>query len=173
TLLLGIRNQNIMTAFFKINPTFIFILLFSAATLRAQKVDFSNDTTTVEAIYHHTLTNGKCYEWLDYLCTKIGARLSGTPAYLAAAEYTRQVLDTIGLDSAWLQPVTVPHWDRGEREIARVVNSSRGSYDLRVLALGNSVATGDNGIQGEIIEILSNEQLQKLGEKGVRGKIVF
>lgn len=170
---MGISNQNPMTAFWKISLILIFILLFTASTLRAQKVDFSNDTITVEAIYNHTLTEGKCYQWLEYLCTKIGARLSGTPAYLAAAEYTRQVLDTLGLDSVWLQPVIVPHWDRGEKEIARVVHSGRGTYDLRVLALGSSVATGEKGIQGEIIEILSNEQLQKLGEKGIKGKIVF
>ena len=51
--------------------------------------------------------------------------------------YTFQMLDSMSLDSVWLQPCTVPHWVRGPKETLRIVNSQkRGSIDLKCLALG-------------------------------------
>ncbi|MDZ4680757.1 MAG: M20/M25/M40 family metallo-hydrolase [Saprospiraceae bacterium] len=140
--------------------------------IEAQTTDA--DAFFIRKIYDNALTQGRCYPWLEYLCKRIGGRLSGSPQATAAVEYTRQMLDTMGLDKVWLQPCTVPRWIRGDKEIVRIVNSRKmGSVDLNALALGNSVGTGAGGISAEVLEVLSLDELEKLGEINLRGKIVF
>ena len=131
------------------------------------------DALYLRKIYDAALTQGRGYDWLEYLCERIGHRLSGTPQAAAAVEYTRQMLDTMGLDRVWLQPCTVPHWERGEPEQARIVNSRKmGTVDLHVVALGNSEGTGPMGITAEVVEVFSLDEVDKLGS-AVAGKIVF
>ena len=92
---------------------------------------------------------------------------------MAAVEYTKQMLDTMDMDSVWLQPCTVPHWHRGEKEIVRVTHSALGSMDLKALALGNSIGTDATGIVAEVIEARSLAEVEALGEAQIKGKIVF
>jgi hypothetical protein len=150
----------------------ILLLTFDAT---AQKdIDKDYESLQIKAIYDEVLTNGQCYKWLEYLCEYAGPRLSGSPAAAAAVEYTRQMLDTLGLDSVWLQPCVVPRWVRGEREQARIVNSDIiGTQELHITALGNSIGTGTNGITAEVIEVQSIEELQDMADADVQGKIVF
>lgn len=108
------------------------------------------------------------------MCNRIGPRLSGTPLAAAAVEYTRQILDTLGLDSVWLQPVEVPHWDRGEPEQVRIINSTiLGTEVLKAVALGNSIGTGPAGLAAEVIEVNSLKEVETLGHAAIKGKIVF
>ncbi len=137
------------------------------------KTNDNEDALYVRQIHDVALTEGRCYPWLHHLTKKIGARLAGSPQAAAAVEYTYQMLDTLGLDSVWLQPCTVPHWVRGEREIVRIAQSDMGSVELRALALGNSVGTGEAGISGEVIGVMGVDELEKLGEAKLKGKIVF
>ena len=142
-------------------------------TIQAQKEQVNEDAFFIRKIYDQTLTNSQCYDWLQYLTRRIGGRLAGSPQAAAAVEYTRQMLDTLGLDSVWLQPVMVPHWERGEPEQVRIVNSMKmGSIDLNALALGNSVGTGPRGVTAEVVEVKNLDAVDSLGEQ-LRGKIVF
>lgn len=127
----------------------------------------------VKKIYGETLTNSPIHETLRVLCKDIGNRLSGSPQAAAAVEYTRQLMESYGFDTVYLQPVMVPHWVRGEKEIARITNSEKlGTFDMKTLALGNSVGTGANGILAEIIELGGLDEVEKYGKK-LEGKIVF
>jgi len=140
--------------------------------LAAQSAD--DDAFFIRSIYDEAMTNGDAYNWLDYLTNKIGARLGGSPESAAAVEYVRQMLDTMGMDTVYLQPCMVPHWERGEPEVGRIVSSSRlGTVDLNVLALGNSVGTGPEGVTAEVVEVQSLEDLAELGRDRLEGKIVF
>lgn len=160
-----------------LNGTLFFCLLLSVVptfSLFAQEKEAENeDAFFIRRIHDVSLTQGQSYPWLHYLSKKIGARLAGSPQAAAAVEYTRQMLDTLGLDSVWLVPCMVPHWVRGEKEIVRISQSSMGSMELNALALGNSVGTGTEGISAEVIEVKSLEEVEKLGEAIVKGKIVF
>jgi hypothetical protein len=82
-------------------------------------------------------------------------------------------LDTLGLDSVWLQPCTVPHWVRGDAEQVYVSAAKGGTYRLSALALGGSEATPPGGLQAEVLEVKSWDELERLGERNIRGKIVF
>ena len=68
----------------------------------------SPDESTIRQIYNKALAEGKSYEMLDYLCTKIGARLSGSPGAAAGVEWSRHTMEDFGFDSVWLQPVICP-----------------------------------------------------------------
>ncbi len=151
----------------------LYFLTLCSLNVFSQEEKENEDALFIRKIYDQALTNGQCYQWLTHLTTQIGGRLAGSPASMAAVEYTRQVLDTMDMDSVWLQPCRVPHWNRGEREEVRVVQSALGSFDLNALALGNSVGTGVEGIAAEVIEVQSLAEVEALGETQVKGKIIF
>lgn len=134
----------------------------------------SSDETTIRQIYDKALAEGKSYSMLDYLSNKIGSRLSGSPGAAAGVEWSRHVMEDFGFDSVWLQPVMVPHWVRGQKEIGRIVNTKKmGTVEVNVCALGGSISTGPDGIVANIVEVQNFEQLAQLGKKNVQGKIVF
>ena len=152
------------------------IILFSLLIFTISNIQAQNDADAfkIKEIYGETLTKSQAYPWLYSLTTNIGGRISGSPEAMAAVEYTRQMLDTLGLDSTWIQPCYVPHWERGDKEQARIVNSkTMGTVDLTVLALGNSIGTGNNGLTAEVIEVQSLDEIEKLGRAKIEGKIVF
>jgi carboxypeptidase Q len=132
-----------------------------------------NHEANIRKIYDTELSAGHTYENLRYLCKEIGNRLSGSPRAAAAVEWTRQLMDSYGFDTVYLQPVMVPHWERGGKDVVKIVNSQQhGTVELNALALGNTQGTGPKGLIGEIIEVKSIQELRDLGEK-VKGKIVF
>ena len=131
------------------------------------------EETTIRQIYDKALTEGQSYAMLDYLSNKIGSRLSGSPGAAAAVEWSKRVMQDAGFDSVWLQPVMVPHWVRGQKEIGRIVKATkREAMAVNVCALGGSVGTGPEGITASIVEVMNFEELARLGA-AVQGKIVF
>ena len=153
--------------------TLVFLVTISAIKTYSQ-AEQNDDAFFIRSIYDKALTEGRCYEWLTHLTTKIGGRLAGSPQAAAAVEYTRQMLDTLGLDSVWLQPCMVPHWVRGDKEQVKIINSNTiGSLNLNALALGNSVGTPKGGITADVIEVKSLDEVEQLGLEKIQGKIVF
>lgn len=129
------------------------------------------DSTNIKHLFNSALTQGQSYEWLRDLTSNIGGRLSGSPEAQKAVEWGEALMKEVGLDSVWLQPVMVPHWVRGEKEVANYkVNGKK--KNVPVCALGFSVATPKNGVTAEVIEVQSLKEAEELGEK-LRGKIVF
>lgn len=142
--------------------------------LDAQNAGNTPDAAFIRKIYDRALTDGRCYPWLEHLCLNVGHRISGSAGAEKAVQWTRSALDTLGLDSVWLQPVMVPHWVRGEAEQVRVTGSAKyGIFEMKALALGGSVGTDRKGISAEVVEVKSWDELDKLNERGIRGKIVF
>lgn len=142
--------------------------------LFAQTPGREADAAFIRKIYDQALTDGRSYVWLEHLSLRVGHRLSGSEGAEKAVQWTRAMLDTLGLDSVWLQPVMVPRWVRGAAEQVRVVGAKKSdSFDLHALALGGSVGTPAQGLQAEVVEVKSWEQLEQLGERRLRGKIVF
>lgn len=148
----------------------VFFCILTSVNAQNNKID----STTIRGIFDYALTEGKSYEWLDYLSNQIGGRLAGSPQAAAAVEWGKQILDTLGLDTVYLQPVMVPHWVRGDQESGAILSSNHfGQTEVAITALGGSVATPMGGITSEVIEISSYEELERIGKKGVTGKIVF
>jgi carboxypeptidase Q len=133
------------------------------------------DADFVRKIYDQSLRDSRCHAWLEHLSLSIGHRLSGSTGAEKAVQWTRATLDTLGLDSVWLQPCMVPHWVRGEAEQVTVIGTAqRKRLDLQALALGGSVATPSTGTIAQVVEIKTWDELERLGQAGsLRGKIVF
>jgi len=132
----------------------------------------TQDENMLKAIYNSALTNSKCYSWLDDLSNDIGSRLSGSTGAEKAVLYTKAQLETLGLDRVYLQEVMVPHWVRGEKEVAYIIVNNK-KTTVPVCALGGSIATPKKGITAEVIEVHSIEELKDLGTEKIKGKIVF
>ncbi|MEM9000234.1 MAG: M20/M25/M40 family metallo-hydrolase [Bacteroidota bacterium] len=146
--------------------TLLFFLVFS---VNAQ----SDDEKQLRAIYDTALTNGRAYDWLNYLSNQIGGRLSGSVQAQQAVEYTKGQLDSLDLDRVWLQPVMVPKWVRGAPEFAYIETKPGLTTNVPICALGGSVATPDGGLKANVIEVNGIEDLEKLGRERIAGKIVF
>ena len=137
---------------------------------KALSAEEKKDSTNIKHLFNSVLTEGKSYQWLRDL-TSIGGRLSGSEEAAKAVVWGKKVMKEVGLDSVWLQPVMVPHWVRGEKEIANYTHNGK-KVNVPICALGFSIATPSEGITAEVIEVKSLDQAEALGEKA-KGKIVF
>ena len=133
----------------------------------------TKDSLFISNVFHEIMVNGNAYDNLHYLCKKIGPRLSGSDAAAQAVQATALMLKEAGADTVYLQPCMVPHWVRGEKESGYILQKDGSKYSLHLCALGNSVGTLKAGVKGTVIEVKSMEQLQQLGEKNIKGRIVF
>lgn len=148
-------------------------LLFGAAFfLTSFAFAQAKDEQMLKDIYTMALTNSKSYAWLDDLSNKVGQRLSGSVGAEKGVIYTKQQLETLGLDRVYLQEVMVPKWVRGEKETAYILDK-KNKISVPICALGGSVATPKEGIKAEVIEVHSLKELETLGEAKIKGKIVF
>ncbi|MCT4629017.1 M20/M25/M40 family metallo-hydrolase [Winogradskyella sp.] len=157
-----------MNSILKVTARILLLSCFCISfSLRAQ-----SDEAILKAVYTTSLTNGMSYQWLEYLSNTIGGRLSGSTNAELAVQYTKRELEKLGLDKVWLQPVMVPKWVRGEKEMAYF--ETKGELNkVNICALGGSIATAEKGLKAQVIEVNSYNDLEKLGEAKVKGKIVF
>lgn len=151
-----------------LKPLTLFFLFSVFYTTYAQ-----TDEEVIKKIYTQSLTNGKSYDWLNYLSNQIGGRLSGSLNAEKAVAYTKEELNKLGLDKVWLQPVMVPKWVRGIKEYAYIETKSGKTTEVNICALGGSVSTSGLGLKANVIEVKTFEDLEKLGKEQVEGKIVF
>ncbi|PXX24561.1 M28 family peptidase [Arenibacter sp. ARW7G5Y1] len=147
----------------------LLVFLLIALQIEAQ----NNDEKQIKEIYNTALTNGNGYAWLNYLSNQIGGRLSGSLQAQKAVDYTKKVLDSMGLDRVWLQPVKVPKWVRGTPEFAYIESDPGLTNNVPICALGGSVATPFGGIKAGVVEVMGIEGLKTLGKEKIQGKIVF
>ena len=120
------------------------------------------------------LASDYAYRQVAHLSNNIGPRLSGSPQAQKAVEYVAAECRALGLEVT-LEPVTVPHWVRGEETAALVAfpGMAEGTTQKIVLtALGPSVATPPEGLTAEVVVVKDFNELHALGRDKVAGKIV-
>ncbi len=149
-----------------------FLLLIAGISIQLA-TSAQDDAKMFKRIADHVLASSAAYENLRFLSKNIGPRLSGSPNAQKAVEATAKMLREAGADTVYMQPCVVPHWVRGDKESGYASLANGGRYDFRLTALGNSIGSGKKGVKGSIIEVRSLEELDQLGEKIVKGKIVF
>lgn len=142
-----------------------------ALTSESFSIQEKIDSTKIKHFFNSALTEGKSYEWLRDLTTNIGSRLSGSEGAAKSVIWSKQLMKDVGLDSVWLQPVMVPHWVRGEKEVANYTFKGQ-EINVPVCAIGGSIATPKDGITAEVIEVKNLKEAENLGTKA-NGKIVF
>ncbi len=150
----------------------VILLSFISVQCMAQ-VSTDSAAFFIRDIYRQSYTEMQSYQWLTTLTKDIGHRISGSENSAKAIEWAKATMDTLGLDSVWLQPVMVPQWVRGEKEQVLMFSGNGKSRSLNALALGNSPGTGPGGIQAEVLEVQSLDELKELSDRQIQGKIVF
>lgn len=151
------------------NPLLIGIACCIGHLAHAQQTD----SLAIRSIADEILTNSKAYDNLLTLTKSIGGRLAGSPQMVKAEKWGAAALRDAGADKVFTQECMVPHWVRGEKEQAKIISNRRDAVPLlNVLALGNSVGTGPQGLTAPVIEVRSFEELESRKSE-IKGKIVF
>lgn len=142
------------------------------------------DSVLIKKISDEILSNGKAYDNLRHLTKNIGGRLAGSTGMVKAEQWGLQVMQESGADKAWLQECMVPHWVRGGEDKANASYipaqgmGKSGPYPrsiikkLDVVALGNSVGSGKQGVVADVLLVNSFDELEQKKDR-IKGKIVF
>ncbi|KAJ2784799.1 hypothetical protein H4R18_000926 [Coemansia javaensis] len=120
-------------------------------------------------------SNTVAWDRLAEMTDLYGPRMTGSDAYDRSA---RWVVDTANAQDGGLaartEPVWVNAWQRNGESL-RLLAPTRpgGGVDVGVLGLGNSVGTGPGGIEADVVPVRSFEELARLGNATVAGKVVL
>lgn len=148
-------------------------LLFTLLCAEAVFAQTETDAFFIKKIYNHALSESKAYDWLYHMSENIGGRLAGSPESLEAVKYTAHVLDSLGVDNQFNQTCMVNFWNRKTESTVKMWLSDNASVELSSTSLGNTVGTNNKTIRAEVVEVKNFDDLEKLGEDGIAGKIVF
>lgn len=111
-----------------------------------------------------------------------GSRMVGSDGLKKAIEWAQKKMKDMGLENVHTESVMAPLWERGavERMIMTQFDKDgqtpihKSELDCDgVTALGNSVGTPSEGIEGEVIEVSSVDEVAKMASGSLEGKIVF
>jgi hypothetical protein len=109
------------------------------------------------------------YETVKELLEAAGPRLTGSPGGALAVAWATHALEARGFVNVHTEPVTAPHWERGEESGQLLLPIP---LRLSLCALGGSVGTAPEGVEADVVEATSLEAVDALGGKA-KGKIVF
>ncbi len=144
-----------------------------AALLPAMAADSAGLTeqyrATSNKIIAVAMSDNDAYTRLEYLCDRIGNRVSGSPALERAIAWSAEQMKAVGLSNVQVIPAKIPHWVRGE-ESARLLSPV--ARPLHMLGLGMSVGTPPGGITADVVAVNDFDELTKLTRDKVEGKIV-
>ncbi|MEX6633411.1 M20/M25/M40 family metallo-hydrolase [Hyphococcus lacteus] len=125
---------------------------------------------TVDRLIDKGLEDDRAFTIVESLTTKIGPRLGGSEAEARARDWGVETLKDLGFKNVRIETFDMPYWER-VNESARIETPF--PQDLKITALGNSVATPDGGLVGEIVRFRTLLDLQDAPLDGLEGKIVF
>ncbi|XP_025905826.1 carboxypeptidase Q isoform X1 [Nothoprocta perdicaria] len=129
---------------------------------------YSNIAKDIIDLAVYGKAQNRSYERLALFADTIGPRLSGSKNLDAAIKYMFRALQEDGLENVHLEPVKVPHWERGE-EFAMMLEPR--NHSIAILGLGNSIATPPEGITAEVLVVASFDELRRRAREA-KGRIV-
>ena len=152
------------------SSTWLAWVVLAAAPIQAPGPVAGPSTTDASRIVEEALS-GRSNEVLARLTDEVGGRLAGSAGAETAVRWVADWFREQGIPVR-LQPVVVNHWVRGV-ERAEVVGTRSGRpQPLAITALGMSAPTPPQGLEAEVVEVRSLEELAALGPK-VKGRIVL
>ncbi|XP_015114100.1 carboxypeptidase Q [Diachasma alloeum] len=111
---------------------------------------------------------GRTWNELAEFVDDFGPRFTGTETLERAIDYVLDRSKTLGLENVHGEAAPVPRWIRG-KESATLLSPRK--KDLRMLGLGYSVGTPNDGITADAIVVKSFAELKRRADE-VPGKIV-
>ena len=116
------------------------------------------------------LKNNRAWSIVESLTTEVGPRMGGSKGDSIAVLWAENKFKELGFDKIRKEPVTFPTWIRG-KETAQILSPY--PHNLVITALGNSISTPEDGLEGEIVQFNSIDDLREADPSKVMGKIVF
>ena len=110
------------------------------------------------------------FKIIEGLTTEVGPRQGGTEAEQRARDWAVNMLKKGGFANVGEEQFDMPTWVRGE-EKAWVVSPYQ--MPMAITALGNSAATDDKGLEGEIVYFATYDDLVAADPAKIKGKIAF
>jgi len=150
--------------------TLLVLMIASAAAARDSDSWSAADLAAAATLRERALSGTRALDHVTSLTTEVGPRLAGSSGDRAAVVWALNRLRDLGFEDAQAQPVTVPHWERGQTEIEITAPFAQ---PLVGAALGGSVGTSEEGIEAPVVTVASLDQLEALGTDRVAGNIVF
>jgi hypothetical protein len=150
--------------------TIKFLFLLSGAVLAATSFAPKDYRDVSSRLIGAALTDDAGLARLEYLCDRIGNRVSGSPALEKAVVWAEQEMKRAGLENVRTIPVKVPHWVRGNESLSMVEPLAR---PIPMVGLGGSVGTPSTGIEAEVVVVSNFDELEKLGRERIAGKMVL
>lgn len=123
-----------------------------------------------ESLREQAFAGTRASEWVRGLIDTAGPRLSGSPGDKAAIAWGLATLKALGFANVHAEKVMAPYWQRGV-ETGEV--TAPHPHKLFLTALGGSVGTPESGLEADVIEVGSLDELAAKKEADVRGRIVF
>lgn len=155
---------------------FALVFCLSMSIAYSQKSVFDNEDELfvkykdkVEMIIKESEKDNTSYNKLSFLCDTYGHRLSGSEGLEKALSWIYQSMIKDNMENVQLDDVMVPNWKRGKESCDLLFPRN---IKIKMLALGNSLGTGPEGVTAEVYVVSSKEELQKNPEKA-KGKIVL
>jgi hypothetical protein len=147
------------------------LLFLAGALVVAHAADISEQySEPSKKLIAAALSDEEGLQRLQYLCDRIGNRVSGSESLERAIAWAAAEMKKSGLENVQTPPVKVPKWVRG-RESATMLSPV--NKPLTMIGLGMSVGTPAEGITAELVAVNSFEQLAALSREQVAGKIVL
>ena len=141
-------------------------LLALAAPVAAQ--DTPDDR--VAALRDAALDDDYAYAITEAITTELGPRLAGTTEEARARKWAVSMLTKMGFRNVRDEPFPLRTWVRG---VEKAVVVGANSQPLALTALGNSGATPEAGLEGEIVFFPSLDDLREAPDGSLAGRIAF
>jgi len=153
-----------------IRKLMIGLLLVVPMHLNAQDVLDQSVRDDANALILQSFQSDLGYQIIESLTTEVGQRLAGTEAEARARDWGIAKFKELGFKNVRIEPFQVDHWER-HSEHAEI--TSPFPQKLMITALGGSIATGSDGIVGQVVRFENLQALKDAPMKGLKGKIVF
>lgn len=149
------------------------LLLASAAPTLAQRAAPPAPAAVdphVAKLRDAALTDDVAYDIVEGMTTEVGQRLAGTEAEARARTWSVARLKALGFKNVRIETYRMPVWVRGKE---RADLTAPYPHKLDLVALGNSGATPDMGIEAELAIFPTYADLVAAPEGSLRGKIAY
>ena len=141
-----------------------------ALTAEAQTSIADKYKDPAQKLIEAALADQEGMQRLQYLCDRIGNRLSGSASLERAIQWAAGEMKKAGLENVQTPPVKVPKWVRGAESVTMIEPVQK---PLTMIGLGMSVGTPKEGVTAEVVAVKNFDELAVLGRDKVAGKIVL
>ncbi len=126
------------------------MLILVALPLKAEVPLAQKYKDVFDKIYKKAHQDSTAWERMAYFCDTYGHRLSGSEGLEKALDKAVELFKKDGFVNVCKEPISVPHWERGEESLVLLAPHKR---KLNFLSLGGSEATPDGGITSEVFVV--------------------